>query len=170
MMTLMERRIASLNAMLLEASSATMVLEQWCEQHGLGEAPVRLTVRQEEASFQPVPPEAAHIFPSDEPLKYRLVALCCGSLEVAWADNWYAPARLPDPMNERLDTTSVPFGRVVASLNVTRDNLDSKVLWHAGQHLFSDTPILRHIATVCRSDGLPLSLVRESFSAALLGA
>ncbi|MFT8719264.1 hypothetical protein [Acetobacter sp.] len=170
MMTLVERRIALLNTMLLEASSATRVLEQWCEQQGLGEAPVRLTVRQEEAPFQPVPPEAAHVFPPNEPLKYRLVALCCGSLEVAWADNWYAPSRLPAPMNERLDTTSVPFGRVVASLNVTRDNLDSTVLWQEGQPLSANTPILRHIATVCRSDGLPLSLVRETFSGVLLGA
>lgn len=170
MMTLAERRIALLNTMLLEASSATRVLEQWCERHGLGKTPVRLTVRQEEASFQPVPAEAAHVFPSGEPLKYRLVALCCGSLEVAWADNWYAPSRLPAAMNERLDTTSVPFGRVVASLNVTRDNLDSTVLWHEGQLLSADTPILRHIATVCRSDGLPLSLVRETFSGVLLGA
>ncbi|NHN87159.1 hypothetical protein [Acetobacter conturbans] len=169
MMPSLSERIARLNTALLDTSSATLAMETWCENQGLAKAPVRLTVRLDHPPPPPIPAVASSIFPSDEPLQHRQVVLCCGTLEVARADNWYAPSRLTTEMNHRLETSSIPFGRVVADLNIDRDTLDSTLLWQEGQTLTSTTAIIRHVATVFRADRLPLSVVQETFTAALLG-
>ncbi len=57
----------------------------------------------------------------DEPVKYRRVALACGDHILSEADNWYVPARLTPEMNRLLETTDTPFGRVVQSLQPTRE-------------------------------------------------
>ncbi len=49
-------------------------------------------------------------------LRYRRVQLVCGSRVLSEADNWYLPGHLSPAMNQVLDSTDEPFGRVVGPL------------------------------------------------------
>jgi enamine deaminase RidA (YjgF/YER057c/UK114 family) len=64
-----------------------------------------------------------------ESVRYRRVRLRCGSLVLSEADNWYVPSRLTKEMNELLDTSDTPFGKVVQGLHFQRRTLSSKLLW-----------------------------------------
>lgn len=55
--------------------------------------------------------------------------MLCGALVLSEADNWYVPGRLTPEMSKLLDTTDLPFGRVVQTLHFQRHTLSSTLLW-----------------------------------------
>jgi hypothetical protein len=65
-----------------------------------------------------------------EPLRYRRVRLTCGAITLSEADNWYVPGRLSAAMNEQLETSDTPFGKVVQPLRFQRHTLSAELLWH----------------------------------------
>lgn len=161
-------RISRLDTALLKASSATIALETWCEENGLGAPPVRLRVQVEQKDEASLPVIAAGIFEANEPLRYRHVTMFCGDLAVAHAGNWYSPERLTPEMTRKLDTTTVPFGRVVGSFSISRETLENIRLWNENTLPPPSASVIRNTAIVKRADCTPVSVVEETFTGALL--
>ncbi|MCH4090939.1 hypothetical protein [Acetobacter sp.] len=161
-------RIGRLDMVLLKASSATIALETWCEQSGLGVPPVRLRVQVEHKEDAPLPAIAAGIFGAGESLRYRHVTMFCGDLAVAHAGNWYSPERLTPDMTRKLDTTTVPFGRVVGPFSISRETLENIRLWNNDSPPPPSAPVIRNTAIVKRADFAPVSVVEETFMGVLL--
>ncbi len=176
--------IETLNADLLAAHSATLTLDQWCLDHRL--AP-DAKVHAELVAGAVKPPSAEqrerlHVG-ADEPIKYRRVTLVCGTHILSEADNWYVPSRLTPEMNKLLETTDIPFGRVVQPLRPTRENFASILHWHPlekGWEMASPKPdkpdqpldipehVLEHRALLLNAAHEPFSEVDENYTRALL--
>lgn len=110
--------IQTLNGQILASPSATVTLERWCRTHGLAE-PAQLIARPIAASTADASAAVrAHLQVSaGEPVRNRRVELRCGEHLLAIADNWYVPSRLTPAMNRMLETTQLPFGKVVQALS-----------------------------------------------------
>lgn len=98
-------------------------------------------------------------------MAYRHVRLSCGASVLSVAHNWYVPSRLSPDMNEALETSDTPFGKVVAPLRFTRERLASER--GPAEGCPKDT-ILSHRAVLRLPDGRPLSLVVECYTRANL--
>jgi len=82
------------------------------------------------------------------------------------ADNWYVPERLAPAMNEQLDNSDVPFGRVVQSLGFHRRRLGTEWLWQpapAGSREPLPLELLRQRAVLVLPNGTPISYVVETY-------
>jgi hypothetical protein len=58
------------------------------------------------------------------------VRLACGGVTLSEADNWYVPGRLSAAMNQELETSDTPFGKVVRPLRFQRHTVSAELLWH----------------------------------------
>ncbi len=142
-------RIEALNQALLAGGSATETLERWCA------GPV-VAVR---VAGPDRPPDAAtYAMLGAVPVRFRQVHLRGGGLLLSEAENWYVPSRLTPAMNAALDTTDVPFGRVVEPLGCHRRTLEAVILADGGAF------VLRHHAVLVRPDGLAVCVVRELYT------
>src|SRR6202022_2925378 len=122
--------LQTLNANLLSHDSATLTLEHWCDVHRLA-SPARIVAVRVPDSDKPVSLEQRRelgVTPA-EPIRYRRVRLLCGTVVLSEADNWYVPGRLTAEMNKLLDSTDMPFGKVVQALHFQRHTLSSTLLW-----------------------------------------
>jgi len=143
--------------------SATVALEQWCARRGIATPAHVEAANQDDADAIPATPaiRATLEVGVGEPVRVRHVLLSCGGTVLSDARNWYVPARLTPAMNQTLDTTRVPFGKVVAPLGLHRRALTggSPAPCPAGtiQH---NTAVLR------RDDGVAYSLVSECYTRA----
>jgi chorismate-pyruvate lyase len=172
--------LQTLNAELLSHDSATATLEHWCAAHRLAASPLVVAVRDPGMEKQPSPEQRAELGVAPaEPVRYRRVRLLCGAVLLSEADNWYVPSRLTPEMNRLLDTTDMPFGKVVLALHFKRHTLSSKLLWlplpegwemntaaaNDGAADFSLPPkLLEHRAVLCLPDGTPFSEVVETYT------
>jgi hypothetical protein len=119
----------------------------------------------------------------DEPVRYRRVALSCGSVVLSDADNWYVPSRLTAAMNQQLDNSDVPFGKVVQPLHFRRQTLSAELLWSplpagwdsgaplpppSGKPLTIPDHVLQHRAVLYTAESQPFSLVVESYTGHVL--
>ncbi len=120
----------TLNSALLSSHSATATLEAWCADHHMAD-PARITAKRVLGADKPISTEqrARLQIGPDEPVRYRHVRLACGDHVLSEADNWYVPSRLTPEMNRLLDTTDVPFGRVIQPLRPQRQTLSAEQLW-----------------------------------------
>lgn len=146
--------------------SATAALAQWCAAHGIAD-PAALRALPVPGPALPPPPDFERLLaPADgERLAYRHVRLVCGAAVLSDAHNWYVPARLPDDMNRALETSDVPFGRVVAPLNFTRQRLATQRGQAEGCPAGT---VLVNRAALFLPDGRPISAVIECYTAANL--
>ena len=176
--------LQTLNADLLSRDSATFTLEHWCDVHRLA-SPARIVAARVPDMDKPPSLEQRRelgVTPA-EPIRYRRVKLLCGATVLSEADNWYVPGRLPPEMNRLLDTTDVPFGRVVQALHFQRHTLSSKLLWFPlpegwemnaiaasdGAAVLNMPPkLLEHRAVLTLPDGAPFSEVVETYTADVL--
>jgi chorismate-pyruvate lyase len=184
--------LETLNAELLSHDSATLTLEHWCGEHGMA-APARVVAyRIVGLDKTPSAEQRRELEVSDsEPVRYRRVRLSCGAAVLSEADNWYVPGRLTADMNQQLETTDTPFGKVVQPLHFRRRTLAADLLWNplpAGWELMEprgQTPpagkappaiaplaipsrVLQHRAVLSLPDGTPVSEVVETYSDAVL--
>ncbi|WP_139559267.1 hypothetical protein [Methylotetracoccus oryzae] len=122
--------IQQLNAELLASRTATATLEAWCGSHRLADPPRVFVHRVRSGDVAPTPEqrERLRVEPETE-IKYRRVQLRCGDRVLSEAENWYVPDRLEPEMNGLLETTDIPFGKVVKPLDPSRRTFASKVLW-----------------------------------------
>ncbi len=100
-------------------------------------------------------------------IKHRHVRLVCGDCILAEADNWYVPGRLSDEMNRLLDTTDIPFGKVVQALRPRRHPLAVTALWSPDSLVIPDS-LFEHRALLRAPDDRPFSEVDEVYKRALL--
>jgi hypothetical protein len=172
--------LQTLNAELLSHDSATLTLEHWCDVHRLASPP---RVIAERVRGMDKPPSAEQrrelgVTPT-EPVRYRRVRLLCGTVVLSEADNWYVPGRLTAEMNTLLDTTDMPFGKVVQTLHFQRRTLSSTLLWlplpegwetnstskgDATTKLQIPARVLQHRAVLTLPDGTPFSEVVETYT------
>jgi len=177
--------LQSLNANLLSHDSATATLEQWCADHHLAFPAQVIAVRVSNID-KPAGDEQRRILqvtPAQE-VRYRRVKLVCGTVELSDADNWYVPSRLTAQMNQQLDFTDTPFGKVVRPLHFQRHTISAELLWwpllpgwetksklpaRAGRQLAVPDSVLEHRAVLSLPDGTPFSEVVESYQRTILG-
>ena len=172
--------LQTLNADLLGHASATLTLERWCETHRLA-TPARVLAIRVHGADKPLPAEWRQLLAidADEPVKYRRVRLVCGDRVLSEADNWYLPARLTAAMNRELDSSDMPFGKVVQSLHFRRETLSADLLWSplpegwelhaagtptAGDWLAMPHELLQHRALLRDEDGRPFSALVETYT------
>ena len=176
--------LQTLNAELLSHPSATLTLEQWCGTHHL--APdAKVVAHRVHGEDKPLPDGARALLGigPDEPVRYRRVALSCGDVVLSDADNWYVPSRLTAAMNQELDNSDVPFGKVVQALHFRRQTLSAELLWSplpegwdsggplpppSGTSLAIPAHVLQHRAVLYAADNQPFSLVIESYTGHVL--
>lgn len=173
--------LQTLNADLLSHDSATLTLERWCGDHRMAD-PARVIAQRDRAVDKTIPAELrAHLAIGDEePLRYRHVRLACGSHVLSEADNWYVPGRLSAEMNQRLETTDEPFGKVVRPLGFVRRTLSAELLWSplpAGWEMAPPETlpplsvphqVLRHEAVLYTSTQQPFSALVETYTSEVL--
>jgi chorismate-pyruvate lyase len=176
--------LQTLNAQLLSHPSATLTLEQWCGAHHLA-SEAKIVAQRVHGADKPLPDGARALLGigPDEPVRYRRVALSCGGVVLSDADNWYVPSRLTPEMNRQLDTSDVPFGKVVQPLHFRRQTLSADLLWSplpegwdsgtplpppSGQALLIPEHVLQHRAVLFTGDNQPFSLVVESYTRQVL--
>ena len=122
--------IQTLNADLLASRSATRSLEGWCRDHRLAAEPKIVARVMAGLDKAPTQEQRQRLEVTDqEPVKYRRVQLQCGTQVLSEAENWYVPGRLTPEMNRLLETTGIPFGMVVESLQPYRRTFAVKLLW-----------------------------------------
>lgn len=157
--------LAEFERTLAGQDSATAALGQWCQARRIADPPM---IRAEQLGKTPLPsPEVRRLLDvSDaEPLAFRHVRLVCGAAVLSEADNWYVPGRLTAEINRTLETSQIPFGRVVAPLAFTRERLSATRGRAAG---CPKGTILSHRARLVLPDGRPISLVTECYTPANL--
>lgn len=151
--------------------SATAVLEDWCRAQGLAEVPglIAHAVQGPERPASPVQRERLSVS-REAPVRYRRVRLTCGDLVLSEAENWYVPSRLTPAMNRLLETSEVPFGRVVHDLSPTRRTLSLRLLPAGDRPATAGRaePLFAIEALLLRADGLPLCEVGEVYTGAVL--
>jgi len=176
--------LQSLNAELLSHPSATLTLERWCGEHHLAPE-AKIVAERVQGEDKPLPPEARSQMQigADEAVRYRRVQLACGTHVLSEADNWYVPSRLTDAMNQALDSSDTPFGKVVQPLHFRRQTLSAELLWSPlspgwenAAALPADTSgsllmphfLLEHRAVLFDQSNRPFSLVVESYTSQIL--
>jgi chorismate-pyruvate lyase len=176
--------LQTLNADLLSHDSATLTLERWCADHRLASVPRIVAERIIGADKPPTEQQRRELgVSSSEAVRYRRVRLLCGDVVLSEADNWYVPARLTADMNKLLETSHIPFGRVVQALHFQRHNLSARVLWpllpegwemrpltesESKGELTIPSQVLEHRAILNLSDGTPFSEVVETYTGNVL--
>lgn len=173
--------LQTLNADLLSHDSATLTLERWCADHRLAE-PARIVAQRVRGAAKALPDDlrARLSIDASEPIAYRHVQLVCGDRVLSDADNWYVPARLTSAMNEQLENSDEPFGKVVKPLGFRRQTLSAELLWSplpAHWEMNTAPPdreplriprfVLRHQAVLYSSAQQPFSAVVENYTSAL---
>jgi hypothetical protein len=178
--------LQTLNAELLSHDSATLTLEHWCDVHRLASPPRIVAARISGVNKPPSLEQRRELGVSPTDLvRYRRVRLMCGSVVLSEAENWYVPDRLTPEMNKLLETTDLPFGRVVQALHFQRHTLSSTLLWHplpdgwemiandtaseGGEDLSIPPTLLEHRAILTSSNGMPFSEVVETYTDHVLG-
>lgn len=147
--------------------SATAALAGWCAQHGIADPAQIAAIHAENVLSQPDDESARSLLEVAEhdPLGYRHVLLVCGDVVLSDAHNWYVPGRLTPAMNEVLETTNTPFGRVVMPLGFTRERLSER---RGANGMCPANTILSHMAVLRLPDGKPISMVVECYTPANL--
>ncbi len=161
--------VERLNADLLAARTATSVLEARCAALGLADPPrVRAEVKRGRAPASASPARTRLKVGKDEVLGYRRVRLMCGDHLLSEATNWYVASRLTPEMNAALDSSDVPFGRVILPLSPRRETYSTWTV-RAGRSPAGGV-VIRHRAIVLDNAGRPLADVAEHYQKVLLGS
>jgi chorismate-pyruvate lyase len=159
--------LGAFEATLAAQDSATAALGQWCAARHLAD-PAAITAAQVKGADAVPPPDLDETLRLGEGQEagYRHVRLSCGGKVLSQAHNWYAPARLTPAMNQTLNTTDTPFGKVAAPLGFRRERLGA--VEGAAPGCPRDT-VLSHRALLRLPDGAPLALVVECYTPAIMG-
>lgn len=159
--------LSAFEATLAAQNSATAALGQWCAVRHLAD-PASISAAQVKRQDAMPPPDLDETLqlPENQEAGYRHVRLSCGGKILSEAHNWYAPQRLTPAMNQTLNATDTPFGKVAAPLAFRRERLGATE--GAAPGCPRDT-VLSHRALLRLPDGAPLALVVECYTPAVLG-
>ena len=147
----------SFRAEIIATQSATVVLQRHCTVPG-----AKITAEQVKRKPKPTPPaiHAALALQPGETTRYRRVKLKCADTLFSEADNWYVPQRLTPAMNQALETSTTPFGRVIAPLEPKRQTLSLRD--RQGRKFLTVS------ALMMAGNGQPLAAVVETYRRAVL--
>ncbi|PKB19417.1 hypothetical protein B0I00_1650 [Novosphingobium kunmingense] len=161
-----DETVTALEAALAATPSATRALEQWCAARGIAEQP-KVIARQIKGERAPDPSDLRDrlAVSAATALGYRNVELVCGDRVLSVAHNWYVRERLTEEMNAALESSEVPFGKVVGPLRFTRETIASR---HGPEPTCPTDTILSQVALLRAETGEPLALVTECYTAAAL--
>ena len=178
--------LQSVNGRILAATSATLVLEEWCGEHRMAADPKIVATRVPDVRREPSAEQLQRLGVRDaSEVRYRRVELRCGAHVFSEADNWYVPARLTPEMNALLTTTDTPFGKAVQSLAPYRRTIAVTMLWMPLPHgwerqkrsqlrfprwrtLTLPREVFQHRAMLYTADHVPFSEVVETYRSDLL--
>jgi chorismate-pyruvate lyase len=156
-----------LSARILQAHSATAVLEQWCAERGMAAIPKLVAdVTRKDHARVPATIRRQLMVDANEPVAYRHVRLRCGDHILSDAENWFVPSRLTPVMMNQLEASDASFGTIVRDLHPTRKTFSARMLWSGrGQ-----TPhrLFRHRALLLDERNIPFSKVSETYLSGLL--
>jgi len=152
-----QANVHSFRAEILATLSATVVLQRHCTVPG-----AKIEAEQVKRKPKPIPHaiRAALKLRPGETTRYRRVKLKCAGMLFSEADNWYVPQRLTPAMNEALETSTTPYGRVIAPLEPKRQTLSIR-----DRH---GRKILTVSALMMAGDGRPLAGVVETYRRGVL--
>jgi chorismate-pyruvate lyase len=142
--------ILSLHKKLLASASATAVLREV-----FGEPVEIVRIAGDPVAATASQCAALEVANAAEVVHRRVVLLAAGR-KASDADLWYVPGRLWPGMAEKLLTSTVPFGTVVAPMQPSRETLAARICT-AGE-----TYALHHEA-ILRVDRAPIALVHEYY-------
>ncbi|MBO6038322.1 MAG: hypothetical protein IJ934_03600 [Acetobacter sp.] len=121
---------------ILTHHSSTATIEKWLRENQMAHClPLHIEHKATGTEPPPCPPpllcKALKIDPSlsASSLAYRKIHLLAEGRVFCIADNWYRPDILTPSMITQLETTDIPFGRVVRPLGFFRRILEHRVLW-----------------------------------------
>ena len=173
----------TLNAEILASRSATATLEAWCASHKLGAHHHRHARSRPGQTADGRPAPQARCRSGRTGPFTRNVRLACGGHVLSEADNWYVPSRLTPAMNQQLETTDTPFGKVVVGLDPTRRTYAVTIVWnvlepgwetrppppeHPGTSLAIPPILFEHHAVLFDSRQRPFSEVAEHYTRDIL--
>lgn len=157
--------LAQFEQALATHDSATKALGEWCKARGIAD-PATIVAQRVAGDALPLPKADAELLVAqDEPVGFRHVRLVCGTSVLSEAYNWYVPSRLTAEMNAALNSSDVPFGKVAASLQFTRQRLSSRRGRAAG---CPKGTVLSQRGLLLLPDGRPLALLLECYRAEAL--
>jgi len=178
----MTAQVQALNADLLSHDSATAVLQSLCDRRDSTSPRIRarkVSIVDSEREFEAIRHQMGA--QDDVAVRHRRVDLMCGELVLCRADNWYLPDRLSDEMNAQLLVGETPFGVVVRALGFQRRTLSSKLLFEPLPPEWNDRraaalepvasppeDLLQHKAILQTRDGIPFSLLLETYTKHIL--
>ena len=168
--------LQALNAELLRHDSATLALERWCRVRGAAHRPrIAAQVLHAGAASTTADQRRRLGIERGQHVRYRRVRLSLAGCVLSEADNWYVPERLTAEMNRELESTDIPFGRVIQNLRFRRLTLAADLFGvpQAPEVDLTDgairrTPVLRHRALLVIDSGVPVSEVVETYMRAAL--
>jgi len=157
-----DRAMAAFEANLASHTSATQALQEWCDGRRIAPgATIRAEFVRDSDAAAPADLRTILAVGPGDVLGYRHVRLLCGDQVLSDAHNWFVPARLTPDMNHQLNETQVPFGRIAASLNFTREPLSAALRGDPGCPAGA---ISTHRARLVLPDGHPLAFVVECYT------
>ncbi len=154
--------ITAFEANLSSHASATQALQEWCDRRAIAPgATIRVEFVHDSDAAAPADLRTILGVGPGDVLGYRRVRLLCGDKVLSDAHNWFVPARLTPDMNRQLSETQIPFGRIAASLNFTREPLSAA---RRGDPGCPADAISTHRARLVLPDGHPLAYVVECYT------
>lgn len=159
--------LAEFEAKLAAHDSATVALGEWCAARQIA-SPAEITAsdrRQVSSNDAPAKMRRLLGIKAGDEFTMRHVHLDCGgkTLSIAW--NWYVPSRLTPEMNAALESSTLPFGKVVAPLKFRREAMET--VKGPADNCPADT-ISTHLARLRLPDGKPLAYLVECYTPANL--
>ncbi|WP_153010545.1 hypothetical protein [Falsirhodobacter sp. alg1] len=156
----MSRNINSFLTFLSQHSTASAALVAWCSTRFPDDAPVlRVTVLEDRAVM---PQEAApRLGNAADAMRFRRVQILWGDMPVSQAVNWYLPNRLPAGVAADLQTSTLPFGVLIAGYCPSRHNTGTEIVDHPDYAL-----TVRAVLSL--PDAGDVSLVEEHYYRSLL--
>lgn len=159
--------LAEFEAQLARYDSATVALGEWCEARRISSPATIIASDRRQVSSNDPPAKMRRLLDIDSGQRFtmRHVHLDCGgkTLSIAW--NWYVPSRLTPEMNAALESSTLPFGKVVAPLKFRREAMET--VKGPADNCPADT-ISTHLARLRLPDGRPLAYLVECYTAANL--
>ena len=168
-------RLHQLSEQILRANSATKTLEGWCRENAIAEHPiVALCSRNTPVeAMDPDSLEALYPHAEGNTVRFRCVRLVASGIVLVDALNWYFPNNLSAEICHQLETTDVPFGKAIETLDPTRRTFlvrrcTPAQLISAEASAEHDFIAFEHRAVVYSRKVKPLAVVHERFRAVLV--
>lgn len=162
-----------LSERIVRADSSTDELERWCREHAIGDGRIVALCARYAIPEALDDRDLEALYPRNArgQTTFRRVRLTSGGIVVADAVNWYFADNLTTEMREKLETTNVPFGRVIKPLKPKRRTF---LVRRCTPEQLADARAnpagiaFEHRAVVYGEDDAPLALLHERFRIVLV--